>query len=114
MITNCYESIFIFRPELAEEKVKELSERFMAMVQKKGAKVLETNLLGPKLLAYRIGKHTRGTYMQARFEGDGASVDELERNLRISEDVIRFLTIREVQDKRVKPRPKKQAARHGD
>ena len=107
MITNRYESIFIFRPELAEDKVKELAERFMVMVQKKGAQILETNVLGQKLLAYRIGKHTRGTYVQARFEGGGAGVDELERNLRISEDVIRFLTIREIEDHRVKPKKKK-------
>ena len=51
--------------------------------------------LGKRQLAYRISKHTKGHYWQLNFSGTGETVSELEKFLRISEDVIRFLTVRE-------------------
>lgn len=89
-----YELVYILRPDLAEDGVKKVSEKVQSIVAKNQASLVDMKDLGKKILAYRIKKQTRGHYFQLQFKGPGMVVEELERNLRLTEQVLRFLTIR--------------------
>lgn len=92
-----YETVYIMRADLTEEMEKKLKDRTLEVIQKFQGKVSEAKDLGKKPLAYCIGKHTKGHYVQINFEGGGEVIAELERHLKLTEDIIRFLTIRLVQ-----------------
>ena len=87
-----YETIFIVNPEVAEEGIKALIQKFSDIINNDG-KVLEVEELGKKKLAYDIKKQTEGYYVVYKFEANPALISELERNYRITDDVIKFLTI---------------------
>ena len=97
-----YETVYILRADLTDEGTKKSSDKVAEVVGKFLGKNLAVKDLGKKPLAYRIAKHLRGHYFQLNYEGTGQTVDELERFLRLSEDVIRFLT---VQDESVVSQP---------
>ena len=89
---NKYESIIIINPMLEEDKVKELTDNFSAMINKNG-KVEKVDMLGKKKLAYEVKKNKEGYYAIFYFEAKPEVIAELERNYRISDDVIKFMTI---------------------
>ncbi len=91
-----YETVYILRPDLTDEHEKKIQERIAELVGRYNGQIESVKDLGKKQLAYRIAKHTKGHYFQMNYQGGGQVVDELERHLRLSEDAIRFLTVREV------------------
>lgn len=109
-----YELIYILRPDLAEDGIKKINEKVQAIVVKNQAALLESKDLGKKPLAYRIKKQTRGHYIQLQFKGPGMVVEEVERNLRLTEQVLRFLTIRKpkVSTKYPPRKPKMEGVSH--
>lgn len=90
---NKYETIFIINPEVAEEGIKTLIQKFSDLINNDG-KVLEVNEMGKKKLAYEIKKNKEGYYVVINFESNPELIKELERVYRITDDVIKFLTIR--------------------
>ena len=89
-----YENVFIARQDMSPGQVESLADGYAAMVEEAGGKVLKREHWGLKTLAYRMNKNRKGHYVMMDMETDGAMVSELERRMRLSEDVIRFLTIR--------------------
>ena len=87
-----YETIFIVNPEVAEEGIKALIQKFSDIINNDG-KVLEVEELGKKKLAYEIKKNKEGYYVTINFEANPELIKELERVYRITDDVIKFLTI---------------------
>ena len=90
---NKYETIFIINPEVNEEGIKGLIQKFSELINNDG-KVTEVNEMGKKKLAYEIKKNKEGYYVVINFEAKPEVVSELERVYRITDDVIKFLTIR--------------------
>ena len=90
---NRYESIFIARQELSSAQVETLGEKLSSILTEKGAEVGNIEYAGLKQLAYPIKKIHKGHYVLMNVTADGAAIEEMERNMRISEDVIRFLTV---------------------
>ena len=90
---NKYESVIIINPSVDEEKVKELTTKFTDMINKDG-KVEKADNLGKKKLAYPVKKNAEGYYVVLYFTANPSIIAELERNYRISDDVIKFMTIR--------------------
>ena len=91
---NKYESIYIVNPNVEAEGIKSLVEKFNALIESEGGKVLETNEWGMKKLAYPIKKFTQGYYVLVNFEAKAEFIDELERVYKITDNVIKFITIR--------------------
>ncbi|MCG8541501.1 MAG: 30S ribosomal protein S6 [Clostridia bacterium] len=87
-----YETMFILRPDLEEEKRNELLEKFKSIIASDG-EVEEVNELGLKKLAYEIKKLKEGYYVLIIFKANTDLPKELERNFRISDDVIRYLVV---------------------
>lgn len=90
-----YETVYILNPDLPEEGAKKINTKVSEVVQRKGGKLLAQKDLGLKSLAYRISRQNRGRYFQVDYEGSGEVVSDLERNLRLTEECLRFLTVRQ-------------------
>ena len=90
---NKYESVVIINPSVEEEKVKELSKKFTDLINNDG-KVEKIEELGKKKLAYEVKKNKEGYYVVINFEADPNLITELERNYRIMDEVIKFITVK--------------------
>ncbi|MFZ4565770.1 MAG: 30S ribosomal protein S6 [Prochlorococcaceae cyanobacterium] len=89
-----YETMYILRPDIAEDEVESHANKYRDMVLEAGGQVIDSQLRGKRRLAYTIGKHREGIYVQLNYSGDGQQVAPLERAMRLSEDVIRYLTVK--------------------
>ncbi len=91
-----YETMYILRPDIGEEAVDEEIAKYQGILQEQGANILETQHRGKRRLAYEIQKHREGIYIQMNYQAEGSVVAILERAMRLSERVIRYLTIKQV------------------
>jgi small subunit ribosomal protein S6 len=89
-----YESIFIARQDATPAQVETLATQFADLVKAQGGKVTKTESWGLRRLAYRINKNRKGHYVLMNLDAPAPAVHELERNMKISEDVLRFLTVK--------------------
>ena len=90
-----YETMYILRPDIPEEEVETHLKKYSEILTESGAEVLDNQMRGKRRLAYPISKHKEGIYVQLSHNGDGQHVGVLERAMRISEDVIRYLTVKQ-------------------
>lgn len=90
---NRYESVIIINPSLEEQGVKEVAKKFEDLINSLG-KVENVDIRGKKRLAYEINKLKEGIYVVYTFDAEPEAIVELERNYRITDDVMKFLTIR--------------------
>jgi small subunit ribosomal protein S6 len=88
-----YETTMITRSEMSEEGLKALQERLQSVIQSFGGEVVLTEDWGRRKLAYPIHKETRGHYTYIVYSGKGDVVHEIERNLRLHDHVLRFLSV---------------------
>lgn len=90
---NKYESVIIINPAIDEETIKSLIARFEALINNDG-KVEKIDELGKKKLAYEIGKNKEGYYVVYDFEANPSLIAELERNYRITDEIIKFIVVK--------------------
>ena len=90
---NKYESVVIINPNVEETALKALIERFETLINTDG-KVEQVNELGKKKLAYEIKKNKEGYYVVYDFEANPSLIAELERNYRITDEVIKFIVVK--------------------
>jgi len=89
-----YENVFIARQEISAAQVDALSDQFTAVLTENGGGVKKKEYWGLKTLAYRIKKNRKGHYVLLNIDAPPAAVHEMERQMRINEDILRFLTVR--------------------
>ena len=90
---NKYESVVIINPNVEENSLKELIERFKTLINTDG-NVEQVNELGKKRLAYEIKKNKEAYYVVYEFEANPSLIAELERNYRITDEVLKFIVIK--------------------
>ena len=90
---NKYESVIIINPNCTEEALKALESKFTGLINKNG-KVESVQNMGKKKLAYDIKKNSEAFYMLLNFDAEPSSIAELERNYRITDDVLKFIVIK--------------------
>lgn len=88
-----YETIFILRSDLGETPAKETIKRFEGIVGSSGGELMETDDWGVREMAYRIRGERRGHYVRLDYLASGATTTELERNLKLTDGVIRYLSV---------------------
>jgi small subunit ribosomal protein S6 len=93
-MSRVYEVMFIIRPDVAEEDADKLIAGFSTNVTNGGGVVKSVDKMGRRKLAYVVRKFNDGNYVLMTIEANGAVVAELERRLRVSEPVIKFITVR--------------------
>ena len=89
-----YECVFIARQDLTQSQSEGLAQKFSELLQNNGGKVSKVEHWGLRQLAYRIKKNKKGYYHLMNIEALPAAVAEMERNMGLDEDVLRFLTVR--------------------
>src|SRR5256885_3284782 len=89
-----YEVMFIVRPDLTDEDVDKLVSTFESNIANTGATLKKTDRMGKRRLAYLVRKFNEGNYILFTVEADGNAIHEIERRLRVSEPVIKFITVR--------------------
>ncbi|HKR19144.1 MAG TPA: 30S ribosomal protein S6 [Stellaceae bacterium] len=89
-----YENVFIARQDVSSAQVETLTDTLANLVTEHGGKVTKREYWGLRNLSYRIKKNRKGHYILLNLDAPPAAVNELERNMRINEDVLRYLTVR--------------------
>ena len=89
-----YETVFIARQDIPAQEAEGLAERFSDIVTESGGSVARCEYWGLRTLAYRIKKNRKGHYTMLHIDAPSDAVSEMERNMRLNEDVLRYLTIR--------------------
>lgn len=89
-----YEHVFLARQDASIAQVEQLTKEFSDILEESGGKVARTEHWGLKSLAYKIKKSRKAHYTMLNIDGPPAAVNEMERRMRLSTDIIRFLTIR--------------------
>jgi len=89
-----YESVFIARQDVSAPQVETLADTFTEIISGGGGSVTKREYWGLRNLAYRIKKNRKGHYMLLNIDAPSEAVQEMERNMRISEDILRYMTIR--------------------
>ena len=89
-----YETMYILRPDIAEDAVDSHVTKYRDCILGAEGQVIDTQMRGKRRLAYPIEKHTEGIYVQLHHSGNGQQVAVLEQAMGLSDDVIRYLTIK--------------------
>ena len=90
---NKYESVIIINPSVEEEGMKTLIQKFTDLIDKDG-KVEKVEELGKKRLAYEVKKNKEGYYVVFYFDANPQAIAELERNYRITDEIVKFIVVR--------------------
>jgi len=98
---TCYETLFVVKPTLTEEEITAQITKVKDVLAKEGAELLGTNDMGMRKLAYRVEKNDRGYYTVLYYKAEGTIIAELERNLKINEDIIKFLSVKYTRNKEI-------------
>lgn len=94
MILNEYETIYVARPDLTEDVMTKITQRYEQVVTDNAGTILVSEDWGKRKLAYPISKHARGHYVYLNFCGPATVVAAMERSLGLEDDLLRFLTVK--------------------
>lgn len=89
-----YETVIIARQDLATAQVDELNQQLQNTVKEQGGKTAKVESWGLRNLAYKINKNRKGHYVLFNFDAPATAIHELERTMRLNEDVLRYLTLK--------------------
>lgn len=110
-----YEMVFIVDPNVADDEVMRLSEGVQKIITSRGGSITKTEMMGKRQLAYEINHKKDGTYVLLEVEGSGAEIAEVERRMRVNDQILRYMTIRVDEGRRraqkLKDRRARKAAR---
>ena len=90
-----YETMYILRPDIAEDEVTNQIDKYNKLLKDFGGTILDSQMRGKRRLAYQIAKHREGIYVQLSHQGDGQHIFKIEKAMRLSEDVIRYMTVKQ-------------------
>ena len=89
-----YELMFIVDPNAGDEDVVKLSESVQKIITGQGGSITKTEMMGKRQLAYEINHRKDGTYVLLEVEGSGAEIAEVERRMRVNDQILRYMTVR--------------------
>ena len=95
-----YEVMFIVDATASEEDITRLNENLQQIITDQGGTVTKQEIMGRRQLAYPIGRRTEGHYVLFEVDGSGREIAELERRMRVNDQVIRYITVRVDEDRR--------------
>lgn len=95
-----YEVMFIIDTDVSEDDITRLSENLQQVVTDQGGTITKNENMGRHKLAYPIGRKTDGHYILFEIDGSGREIAELERRMRVNDQVIRYITVRVDEDRR--------------
>ena len=90
-----YETMYILRPDIAEDEVTNHIDKYNKLLEEFNGTILDSQMRGKRRLAYQISKHRECVYVQLSHQGDGQHISKIEKSMRLSEDVIRYMTVKQ-------------------
>ena len=87
--------MYILRPDIAEDEVTNHIDKYNKLLEEFGGTILDSQMRGKRRLAYQIAKHREGIYVQLSHQGDGQHIFKIEKAMRLSEDVFRYMTVKQ-------------------
>jgi len=108
-----YETMYILRPDIAEDEVTSHIDKYNKLLEDFGGTILDSQMRGKRRLAYQIAKHREGIYVQLSHQGDGQHIFKIEKAMRLGEDVIRYMTVKQ-EGPPPAPRPSTKNSTQGD
>lgn len=90
-----YEILYVLRPDLTDEAVQANRDKFNTLITNNGGEIVKVDEMGKRRLAYEIQDFKEGVYTVVYFQGTNETVNELDRVIKITEDVIRYLIVKE-------------------
>jgi small subunit ribosomal protein S6 len=106
-----YEVMFIVDPDTSDEDLTRLTENLSNIITDKGGTITKNEVMGRRQLAYKVGRKSEGIYVLFEIEGTGGEIAELERRMRVSDQVLRYLTVRVDEDRQRAEKLKSRRAR---
>ena len=106
-----YEVVFIVDPDTPDDETKRLTENLQSIITDQGGTITKSEVMGRRQLAYQIGRKNEGVYVLFEIEGTGREIAELERRMRVSDQIIRYLTVRVDEERRRAEKLKSRRAR---
>lgn len=100
MDKRIYEVVYIVQPNVAEDEVNQLSTNLQQIITSQGGEIVKAESMGRRQLAYPIGRVNEGQYMLMEVAGSGSEIAELERRMRVNDQVVRYITVRVDEDRR--------------
>jgi small subunit ribosomal protein S6 len=94
IMPSAYETMYILRPDLGDEQIEQAIAKYENFLKDRGATNLQIQLRGKRRLAYEIGRQREGVYIQMNYEAPGTAIAPMERAMRLSEEVVRYLTLK--------------------
>ena len=94
-VQSYYETMYILRPDIAEDEVTNHIDKYNKLLEEFGGSILDSQMRGKRRLAYQIAKHREGIYVQLSHQGNGQHIYKIEKAMRLSEDVIRYMTVKQ-------------------
>lgn len=91
---SLYEHVFICRQDISQQQVESLTENLTAILSEQGGSVEKTEYWGLRSLAYRVKKNRKGHYSLLNITADHSAISEMERQMSLNDDILRFMTIR--------------------
>ncbi|MBW4440474.1 MAG: 30S ribosomal protein S6 [Plectolyngbya sp. WJT66-NPBG17] len=100
-MSQLYETMYILRSDIGDEAVDGAIEKYQSILRENGAEIVETQHRGKRRLAYEIDRQREGIYVQMNFKADGSQIAQMERAMRLSNEVVRYLTVKQDEPKAV-------------
>lgn len=89
-----YEMMYVVKPDLDEEKLAAVVEKFNGLIAANGGEVVTSDKWGKRRLAYEINDYREGIYILVNFKGEAGTAQELDRVMKITDEILRFMIIR--------------------
>lgn len=109
-----YEIVFIIDPDAEDAEVMRLTEAAQKIITDQGGKIVKTEMMGKRHLAYEINHRRDGIYVLLEVEGSGREIAEFERRMRVNDRVLRYMTVRVDEDRRRAQKLKDRRARKAE
>jgi small subunit ribosomal protein S6 len=109
-----YEIVFIIDPDADDAEVMRLTESAQKIITDQGGSIIKTEMMGKRQLAYEINHKRDGIYVLLEVEGSGREIAELERRMRVSDRILRYMTVRVDEDRRRAEKLKARRARKAE
>lgn len=88
-----YEMMYVIKPDLEEEKVQEVIDKFNNLIAENGGEVVTAEKWGKRRLAYEINDYREGLYILVNFKGEAGTAQEIDRVMKITDDILRFMIL---------------------
>lgn len=108
-----YETLTVLHPDLGEAGAKDMVQKVRGILETGSAEIKKVDEWGLRELAYSIHKQRRGIYVLVEYKAEPRTVSELERQLKLNDQVLRFLTVRQIHKKTLPPRRPREREEHG-